>query len=554
MKNKLIQLLREETDINLRELFVGFFVIGVTNALVLVIIHRVAEAGGELNSSARLLFWFILCVTTFSYTKRVVSARLARHVHHAISRLRLRLLDKIRATKLIAYERLDRSQLINAVSENTLVIIDGARHFGQGIPAGIMLVCSFIYIGFISIRATYMVVICVALCAWAIWRLNRSISEDLNRAIRKEDEFLSSFHELLSGFKELKMNRAKSDDLFENHLRKSSLEAKVLNTKTAIKIEDSDIYTYVFFYILLGSILFILPRFNGMNAQEIVSITTILLFLLGNGTVFVQALPNITKTDVAISNIKRLEEKLDELEQSEAAVAVGPWRAEEHGPIELRDVLFTYPPRADEKPFSVFVEDLVISPGELLFLQGGNGSGKSTLLKLITGLYKPTSNRIVYAGVPVTDDNVAAYREFFSPIFTDFHLFDQFYGMADVEEDRVIDLLRAMQLADKTGFRKDRFTDTNLSTGQRKRLALIVAMLEDRPIYMFDEVAADQDPDFRRHFYEDILQDLKKSGKTIIAATHDDRYFHVADRVLKMEYGRIIDERKPGEEKEGRTA
>ena len=327
INNKLVQLLKEETDIKIREMFVGFAVMGVTNALVLVIIHKVAESGTRINASGQLLVYFILCFVTFAWTKRVINARLARHVHHAISRLRLRLLDKIRATTLIKFERLDRSQLINAVSENTLVIIDGARHYGQGVPSGIMLVCSFIYIGVISIRATFLVVIIVSVCAWAVIRLNRSISEDLNRAIHKEDQFLGSFHELLSGFKELKMNRARSEDLFENHLRRSSLEAKELNTRTAIKIEDADIYTYVAFYILLGSVLFILPRFNGMDAQEIVSITTILLFILGNGTVFVQSLPNITKTDVAISNITTLEQELDDLEQSEVTFTAGRWDA-----------------------------------------------------------------------------------------------------------------------------------------------------------------------------------------------------------------------------------
>jgi len=553
VKNKLIILLKRETDINLPELFFGFAVIGITNALVLVIVHNVAQSGSRINATSRLLAMFVLCVAAFTFTKRFINARLTRHVQQAISQLRVRILEKLRNTSLLSFERLDRSQVINAVSENTLVIVDGARHFGQGVPAAIMLLCSFVYIATISMFATYMVIICVVICAVVVSRLNRSIAVDLNQSIRKEDEFLGSFHQLLGGFKELKMSRAMSEDLFENHLRKSSLQAKVLNTRTATSIEDSDVFTYVFFYVLLGSILFLLPRLNKMTAPETVAITTILLFLLGNGTVFVQALPNITKTDVAIGNITRLEQLLDEVEEHGELSDVSPWPPDANGSIEVHDLSFTYP-ATKEQSFTVHVDALQVEPGELLFLQGGNGSGKSTLLKVLVGLYRPTAGTMTFNRLPVTDANVHHYRELFGIIFTDFHLFDRLYGMEEVDAARAAALLDEVQLSDKTGYAEGKFLNLDLSTGQRKRLALVAALLRDRPLYAFDEVVADQDPEFRRYFYEVMLRNLKKQGKTIIAATHDDRYFHVADRVLKMEYGRIVDEKKRRRRSKGAKA
>ena len=84
------------------------------------------------------------------------------------------------------------------------------------------------------------------------------------------------------------------------------------------------------------------------------------------------------------------------------------------------------------------------------------------------------------------------------------------------------------------------FSTTRLSRGQRKRLALVTAYLEDRPIYLFDEWAADQDPLFRRVFYQRLLPELKRRGKTVVAVTHDDRYFDAADQLIKLEEGKVV--------------
>jgi putative ATP-binding cassette transporter len=538
MKSRLIQLLQQETNLDLRALFAGFVVIGITNALVLLFVHE-ATSGPEAGSDVRLLLLFILTVTTFSVTKKKVTIRLTEHVQEAISKLRIRILDKIQHARLEAFEALDRAQLINAVSENTAVIMEGARHFGQGVPAGIMLIASFIYVAYLSMPATYLVIACVAGCTWVVWTLNRSIAADLSLSLRREDQFLKSFHELMDGFKELKMDRGKNRDLFDNYLRRSSLDARVLNTKTAVSIVNSEIYTYIFFYILLGGILFVLPRLTDITPENTLSVTTILLFLLGNGTVFVQALPNITKTDAAIDNILRLEAALDDLEPAPETLPPSPWRAGQQGELRVSGLYFAYPGQ-QEHAFSVQVDELTVPPGELLFIQGGNGSGKSTFLKVLTGLYTPVHGRVQLDGVAVNQDNVQYFREHFGIVFSDFHLFDRLYGMEGFDQARLSELLKEMELDEKTHFADGKFSNLNLSTGQRKRLALVVSLLEDKPIYVFDEVAADQDPEFRRRFYETILKDLKKRGKTIVAVTHDDRYFSTADRVLKMEYGRLV--------------
>jgi putative ATP-binding cassette transporter len=209
--------------------------------------------------------------------------------------------------------------------------------------------------------------------------------------------------------------------------------------------------------------------------------------------------------------------------------------------IDMTRVVFQYSERGAGTVFRLGPIDLRVNAGEILFIVGGNGSGKSTLLHVLTGLYHPQSGSVVMDDTLLEPATATRYRSHFTAVFSDYHLFDRLYGMSGVSPERVNELLRLMEIHDKTAFEGGRFTTLDLSSGQRKRLALVVALLEERPILVLDEWAADQDPVFRRFFYETILPELKKQGKTIVAATHDDRYFGIADRVVKMEYGTFVD-------------
>ena len=182
-------------------------------------------------------------------------------------------------------------------------------------------------------------------------------------------------------------------------------------------------------------------------------------------------------------------------------------------------------------------------PGELVFVVGGNGSGKTTLGKLLVGLYTPESGEISLDGVAVGPENVEDYRQLFSAVFSDFYLFDRLLGLeAPNLDDRARGYLHMLQLAHKVSVRDGAFSTIDLSQGQRKRLALLTAYLEDRPVYLFDEWGADQDPIFREVFYRQFLPALRERGKTAIVISHDDRYFDVADRLIELEYGRVRSE------------
>ena len=176
-----------------------------------------------------------------------------------------------------------------------------------------------------------------------------------------------------------------------------------------------------------------------------------------------------------------------------------------------------------------------------MFLVGGNGSGKSTLARLLTGLHRPAAGEIRLDGRVLQPHEWQAYRQLFASVYTDFHLFARLLGPAgtEVEESLVGQWLERLRLRHKVRFANGRLADTRFSQGQRKRLALMLAMLEGRDILILDEWAADQDPLFRRLFYRELLPQLKAAGKTVLAITHDDHYFDQADRLLKMDGGRL---------------
>jgi putative ATP-binding cassette transporter len=177
-----------------------------------------------------------------------------------------------------------------------------------------------------------------------------------------------------------------------------------------------------------------------------------------------------------------------------------------------------------------------------VFIVGENGCGKTTLIKLLLGLYAPTEGEIRVNDKPITAVNRDDYRQNFTTIFADYYLFDDLIqGDREVPQDATRYLER-LEIAHKVSVRDGAFSTTDLSTGQRKRLALVNAWLEERPVLVFDEWAADQDPTFRRIFYTELLPDLKRLGKTIIVISHDDRYFDVADQLVRMEAGKVRSE------------
>jgi len=284
-------------------------------------------------------------------------------------------------------------------------------------------------------------------------------------------------------------------------------------------------------------LVFVAPAAHVSPGTVVAYVIVLLYVMRGALDAVLEEIPNLARAGVAIQRIRDLGLALrsDKRVIPETPPQPNPdWKS-----LDLVAVTHTYHGESDLESFKLGPVDLMLRPGEILFISGGNGSGKSTLAKVITGLYLPQDGELRIDGVPISNGKIEGYREQFSAIFSDFYLFSRLFGLEADEQVQVPQYLTELQLDKKVTIRDGAFSTINLSQGQRRRLALLVAFLEDRPIYLFDEWASDQDPPFKDLFYNRILPRLRARGKTVVVISHDDRYYHIADRRVHLENGSV---------------
>ncbi|MEO1125995.1 MAG: cyclic peptide export ABC transporter, partial [Cyanobacteria bacterium J06639_16] len=360
----------------------------------------------------------------------------------------------------------------------------------------------------------------------------------LGRARQEVDRLFKHFRSITDGIKELKLHSIRRQTFFETDLTVSAAASRNYQ-KTAFKL--AALATgggELLYFVLIGLLLFGVPQVIPTAEASLPAYILTLTYLLGPLEKLIQQLPNLANANVSIQKVNKM--GLTLAENAEIDTVVKQPTQPNWQTLELHQVVHTYPSEETEHPFAVGPIDLTLRAGELVFLVGGNGSGKSTLAKLITGLYAPDSGELRLDGVPIADTNREWYRQNFSAIFSDFYLFERLISTESLTLDAQAQAyLKTLELDQKVAVQDGQLSTTALSQGQRKRLALLAAYLEDRSIYLFDEWAADQDPVFREIFYTQLLAELKQRGKTVLVISHDDHYFHLADRIIKLDYGHI---------------
>lgn len=508
---------------------------GVAMGGTMAVVNTVADTSTD-GIDFRMLLLFIACSAIYLLSKDFAVSRTSQIVEELVCRTRERIAEKVRRIDMLTFERLGSVRIYDTLSRETFVVSEAGATIIYGASAAVMLGFSGLYIATLS-PVAFLIVIALTGCAvYFYWQGQKDAGQLMRRAAETEAVYYDTLRHQLAGFKEVKLCHNRSDDLYWNYIAVESEVSKDLKLNSSIIFNRSTNTTHAFFYILLAFVMFVLPQYVA-DKGIVAKVTYVALFVTGWIEVVLKALPVMARADLAIGKLAALEGEVDgALSAPEVTLAEDIECTFEQ--IDCRSLTFAYPGEAG-KQFTVGPIDVSIKRGELIFIVGGNGSGKSTLLKLLTRLYNPASGELFWDGEPVTRMNVAAYRSMFSTIFADFHLFDRLYGQDAAAMGQVGPLLAEMELDGKTGFADGRFTATDLSAGERRRLAMVAALLEDKPIYVFDEWAADQEPAFRRHFYDTLLPNLKRHGKTVIAVTHDDRYFDRADRILGMKDGQL---------------
>ncbi|SMO83455.1 putative ATP-binding cassette transporter/putative ATP-binding cassette transporter [Chryseobacterium rhizoplanae] len=457
----------------------------------------------------------------------------------------LNVLEKLRFTSYFDFQNLGSQRIYTAIND-VRVLAMVPEVLVVMINSSILVFCALGYMFWISpVGGASMLSLMICLLVFYMFR-NNVIKNNLNKVRDLQDTYHKYLLDLLNGFKEVKMSISRNENLFNKYLKANRVEARAIGQKTAIRYLDNELIGRYSWYIALGVVLFVLPTLLNMNAMEYSPFIIVVLFLMGPLSLLVGILSHLNNIKVAITRIEKVEADINV--KSNSVLGHGDLTEINKNFDELifDEVTYKYFDELKKSTFIVGPINLTIKKGEVIFITGGNGSGKSTFINLLTGLYKVTSGAIYLNGTHITPQLQANYRNQFAAIFTNNYLFEENYNdfelhtgnedlMAYTEIMRLKGILKIDDLGKKIS--------NGLSKGQSKRLALIYALMEQRQIFVLDEWAAEQDPIFRAYFYEKILVDLKNMGKTVIAVTHDDHYFQHCDRILKFDYGKIIEDK-----------
>jgi putative ATP-binding cassette transporter len=561
--------------------FAAGLVCGVANTYLLTLISGVVSPEAHHGSTLQR---FALTGSVALVGAVLSQVLLIRLTQAAIYQLREGLSSRVVSAPLEQLERLGMHRLIATLTEDVRSLSQAVTAIPNICIDLTTIVGSLVFLAAVSGPLFAVTIAGTLISIASVEAILRRVRRIYRLARENEDALLRSFSAMTLGIKELKLHRSRRHDFMDRHLLESARTLRSQNVTAGSWFSAAQGFGQLFQLATMGVILFVIAAALQLPRDVMVSYLLVTMFLSMPMQNFMHRLPDLLRGDVALTKIRALnlsmetpmdEERLPYIERPAASYArlelsnvsyayqtemaplvpQGPGAPPGEPPIEgpharrNRSASKTGRPLPPGPPphmqgggsgFRLGPVDLTFEPGRITFIVGGNGSGKSTLAKLITGLYAPESGFLVLNGEKIDHGNIEWFRQNCSAIFTDFHLFDDYLGFDRPGiDDEVRHYLHELQIAHKVTVQDGRLSTVALSQGQRKRLALLTALLEDRPIYLFDEWAADQEPRFREVFYKELLPGLKRRGKTVIVITHDDRYFGCADQLVKLDFGQV---------------
>ena len=518
---------------------VSGLIAGMSSAGMIAMINSALGRPGRVGATIVLGFVALGLTTVVSgFASRALLIQLSQN---AVFDLRMRLSRQILEAPLHYLEKCGAPRLLASLIDDVLSLTGTLL----GIPAlcinvATILVC-LIYLGLLSWEVLLGVLIFIVLGAVSYHMLLARALRYLQMARQQQNKLFADFRALTQGTKELKLHRQRREDFLGQRLQTTAADSRRFNITGSRIYAGADSWGQFLFFVFIGLMLFALPLLRETTVPMMVGFTLALLYIMAPLEVLLNFFPNIGRAQIALRQIESLGLSLVKAanDSEEAPLQTGSASSWER--LELSGVAHTYRQEQEDESFVLGPIDLTIEAGETVFLIGGNGSGKTTLVKLITGLYTPEAGEICLGAQLIDGTNREWYRNHFSVVFSDFYLFESLLGLTDADTDETATAyLTRLHLDHKVKVKDGVLSTLDLSQGQRKRLALLTALLEDRSLYVFDEWAADQDPVFKEVFYKEFLPALKARGKTVLVITHDDRYYHLADRLIKLDSGKLV--------------
>lgn len=511
-------------------IFSFLFINMVTRVIGLMI------AGNFANISKEYILIFALIIILFMWTRKTLSLGIIKHSQNLSWSLRMQIIESLLKAKFsnLVSKKVD---VHTAVINDVGLITEASINIIGFITSLVLGICCLIYLASISL-VLFLLTIIVALIGATVYQVRSKISNKNFEIYRQyENEFLENVNSILNGFKEIYMEPKIGTSIYEKKIKKIAKSSYQVNVKAFTGFLNNQIIGQILFYVLISSVLVFFGIQLKLPSNDIVSFTFTLLYLLGSVEAIMLLLPSLVRARIAADHLLDLQLNLQN--------SIDQENSQKNTDFEFLNIVvrkLTYHYENNDQSFAIGPVDFDFNKGDVTFIFGGNGSGKTTFINSILGLLIPSSGDIQLNGNLVNKEAYAAYRRLFSVVFSDFHLFNELYAIENLDLEKWYYYIKLFELEGKVSIENNCLSSTNLSTGQRKRLALISVLLEEKPILIIDEWAADQDPFFRKKFYLEIIPILKQNGLSIIAITHDDMYYHCADKLYKMEDGCLINE------------
>jgi putative ATP-binding cassette transporter len=509
---------------------------GLSNVGLIALINKTLNSGRQTSST---LLWSFVGLALILLTTRIFSSVVLTYLsQNATLDLRKRLTRQFLSAPLRHLEEIGPHRVLASLTGDVATITGGLLIIPMLCLQGAMLVGAMAYLAWLS-WSVFLAAITVIVIGMVTYQtaLRRAVKY-LRAAREQQDSLFNHFNSMTEGRQELKLHQRRREAFVSKLIEPTLERLRRYNIIGNAIFTAAGSWGQLLFYCLIGILLFAIPAFQTVDSQILVGYTLTIIYVVIAVEAISGLIPGLSSASVALNKVESLGLSLTEKPGDAATKELSPassWQS-----LEMVGVTHSYHREREDSMFTLGPIHFSCRPGELIFLIGGNGSGKTTLAKLLCGLYTPESGQIRMSGEPVGDRNREDYRQHFSVVFTNFHLFESLLGLETSRLDsRARDYLVQLQLDRKVEVKEGVLSTIDLSQGQRKRLALLTAYLEDRPIYIFDEWAADQDPLFKEIFYHQLLPNLKARGKTLFVISHDDKYYHLADRIIKLEDGQI---------------
>lgn len=504
---------------------------GLANMAVIVLVtssFNVREGIGH------LIFYYVLAIGIYLLGRLYVQTHLIRFTIGLIYELRVKLIDKIFSTAYRNFEKIDRGRVYTALNDDVNTLGRSTNLVVTLITSIITAVAAFLYLATIAFWATFLTIFLIVSLASIYAFVSQRTNPYFEEARDERNIFMRLLNGLIDGYKELSLQIGKKLE-YKTDITESAARLKDKLTIADTRFLHAFLVGESLLVVLLGFIAFGIPQmFPNIQLHIALSFIIVLLYLIGPINSILGAVPAVMQIKIAWNRVNGF---INEIPATIDLSHVSSAPLQEVDSITARDIRFSYDSAESDRNFSVGPINFEAYAGEIIFIIGGNGSGKTTLSKLLTGLYEPTEGELMINGEALKSAEIS---EYFSTAFTPPYLFEKLYNIdLEAKQLETQKYLKLLKLDDKVEIDIEKYSTIDLSGGQRKRLALLQCYLENRPIYLFDEWAADQDPEFRKFFYHTLLPEMKALGKIVIAITHDDHYFHIADRVLKMEQGKL---------------